>query len=201
LANGYLQRRNARVALAQLKREIIFGMVVSSIMLGTGTWRYYIVVGVNDALWSIVAALGALGLLVTLILPWLWKSPEAGLTAIVRRVGGALFAVLLALVYGLLIFPVGWMLRRIKGADPVYSWESEMPLGMEGWHPKEVVFELNAGSHKKPNLLRRFVNVLQFFARRRHYVFLPTLVILLALGMVLFFVKASALAPLIYTLF
>jgi len=78
LANGYLQRRNARVALDRLKREIILGMVISSMMLGTGTWRYFIVVGANDALWSIVAALGALGLLATLILPWLWKSPEAG---------------------------------------------------------------------------------------------------------------------------
>ena len=73
-------------------------MVVSSMMLGTGTWRYFIVVGANDALWSVVAALGALGLLVTLILPWLWKSPEKPASAVVRRVGGALFAVLLALV-------------------------------------------------------------------------------------------------------
>jgi len=31
--------------------------------------------------------------------------------------------------------------------------------------------------------------------------FLPTLVILLALGLVLFFVKATALAPFIYTIF
>jgi hypothetical protein len=45
------------------------------------------------------------------------------------------------------------------------------------------------------------VNVLQFFARRGHYVFLPTLLILLALSVVLFFVKSSALAPFIYTLF
>ena len=50
-------------------------------------------------------------------------------------------------------------------------------------------------------LARRFLGVLQFFAARGHYVYLPTLVILMSLGLVLFFVKSSALAPFLYTLF
>lgn len=201
MANSYLQRRNARVALDRLRREIIFGMVISSMMLGAGAWQYFIVVGVNDSLWAAVAALGLLGLLITLVLPWLWRGPEAGLTAVMRRIGGALFAMLLALIYALLVFPVGWVRRYVHGADPIYAWGSELPRRMEGWHTKEVLFELNVGAMSNPSFLRRFVNVLQFFARRGHYVFLPVLVILLALGIVLFFVQTSALAPLIYTLF
>ena len=60
---------------------------------------------------------------------------------------------------------------------------------------------MQVGRRGKPSLTRRFLTVLQFFARRGHYIFLPTLVVLLALGLVLFFVKSSVLAPFIYTLF
>jgi uncharacterized protein DUF5989 len=202
MASSYLERRNARVALARLKREIVFGIAISSLMLGTGAWRYFMVVGTDDRLWSVVAVAGGVGLLLTLVLPWLWRIPQAGVQAIARRVGGVLFAALLAVVYALLVVPVGWALRSLKGADPVYAWESDAPPArMEGWRSKEVTPEANLDGHGKAGVLHTFVKVLQFFARRGHYVFLPTLVILLALGIVLFFVKASALAPFIYTLF
>ena len=82
------------------------------------------------------------------------------------------------------------------------TWDKAQPAGgLEGWHPKEVAFEVQVGRRGKPSLARRFLTVLQFFARRGHYIFLPTLIVLLALGVVLFFVKSSALAPFIYTLF
>jgi hypothetical protein len=201
VANSYLQRRNARIALGRLKREIVFGMVTSLAMLGIGVWRYFIVIEANDVLWSVVALLGGVGLLVSLVVPWLWKGPETWLTAVGGRVGSTLFSVLLTVVYGLLMSPIGWILRRMNGTDPIYAWDTELRVPVEGWREKEVVLEANAGGRGKPSVLRRFVSVLHFFARRGHYVFLPSLVILLALGVVLFFVKTTALAPLIYTLF
>lgn len=201
MSSSYLERRAARVALERLKREIIFGMVVSLLLLGIGTWRYFVVVGASEAFWSAIAALGAAGLIIALVLPWLWQAPETVLTGIIRRVGGALFAVLLALVYALLVVPVGFALRRMKGTDPIYVWDGDVPARMEGWRVKDVLFEVNVEVQSKPSLFRRFLGVLQFFARRGHVLFLPMLVILIALGMVLFFVKSSALAPLIYTLF
>ena len=45
---SYLERRAARLAFESLKKEIIFGMVISSLLLGIGTWRYFVVVGAND---------------------------------------------------------------------------------------------------------------------------------------------------------
>lgn len=201
MAKTYLERRAARLAHEDLKREIIFGMVISTLLLATGLWRYYIVVGANDVLWQGVAWLGAVGWLAAIVLPVLWKGPEQALAALMRTLGGLLLGALLAFVYGVLITPVGWLIRRMKGADPIYAWDGPAPVGMEGWQHKEVLYETNAGPAGKPNLLRRLLNVLRFFAGRGHYVFLPVLIILIALGMVLFFVQSSALAPFIYTLF
>jgi hypothetical protein len=201
MANTYLKRREARLAFDELKREIIFGMVISTMMLSVGAWRYFIVIGANDILWGGIAALGALGLVAALVFPVLWKGPEGVLSAVMRRLGGVLLGALLALVYVLLIAPVGWLVRKMKGLDPIYTWDETVPAGMEGWHRKEVLFETNIGHTGKPNLLRRLLGVLRFFVGRGHYVFLPALVILIALGMVLFFVQSSALAPFIYTLF
>lgn len=197
----YLARRAARLAHEALKREIIFGMVISTMLLAAGLWCYYIVVGANDRLWQAVAMLGAVGWLAALVFPVLWKGPEQLLGAVMRKLGGFLLGALLALVYGMLITPVGWLIRLVKGADPIYAWDGPAPAGMEGWQRKEVLFETNAGPAGKPNLLRRLLSVLRFFAERGHYVFLPVLIILIALGMVLFFVQSSALAPFIYTLF
>lgn len=201
MTTTYLARRAVRLAYEDLKREIIFGMVISTLLLATGLWRYYIVVGANDRLWQAVAGVGAIGWLAAIVLPVLWKAPEKALAGVMRKLGGFLLGALLALVYGVLITPVGWLIRRMKGADPIYAWDGPAPVGMEGWQRKEILYETNAGPAGKPNLLRRLLNVLRFFAERGHYVFLPVLLILIALGMVLFFVQSSALAPFIYTLF
>ena len=43
--------------------------------------------------------------------------------------------------------------------------------------------------------------VVGYFIRNGHFVLVPVVVFLLLAGLVLFFVKSSALAPFIYTLF
>jgi hypothetical protein len=197
----YLARREARLAVEELKREIIFGFVISTILLVIGTWRFFLVVGASDLISLGVASAGALGILLTLILPSAWKRPESWLGTALRTIGGFLFTLLLTLVYGLLVTPVGWVLRRMKGSDPLYSWTSTPPGGMEGWHPKQVLYEANVGQRANLSVARRFINVLKFFVSQGHYLFIPTLLLLLVLGMILFFVKSSALAPFIYTLF
>jgi len=197
-----MERRAARLAFHALKTEVAFGMVISSLLLGVGAWRYFVVIGANDGLAAAVAVLGAVGWVLTLVIPSVWSLPQKALGVLVRGLGGALFAVLLTLVYGALMAPVGVLLRAFRGSGPIATWDRAPPAGgLEGWRPKEVACEVRAGRRGKPSLAMRFLAVLQFFVRRGHYVFLPALVIVLALGLVLFFVKSSALAPFIYTLF
>ncbi len=200
-AKPYLARRQARLSLDALKRDIVFGFVVSCILLAVGLWNYFLVVGATDDLWRVVAGLGAFGIVLTLVYPSAWAPPQSALAALVRTIGSVLFAVLLSMIYALLVTPLGCLLRMIKGDRPIYQWVDYPPSAMEGWHTKEVLCETNQGASGRPNLVRRFIHVIEYFASRGQYLFLPTLVILLSLGLVLFFVKTSALAPLIYTLF
>jgi hypothetical protein len=197
----YLRRRKARVAFAVLKREIVFGMAISTLLLAIGAWRHFAVIGASDPLWAAVAALGGLGLLVAVVFPAAWSGPEWAVSYLVGKLGGWLFAALLTLVYGLLISPIGWALRTLRGSHPIYAWKGAAPEVMEGWRPKDVLAEANTGIRPRANLARRFFGVLRFFALRGHYLILPVLVMLMGLGMALFFVKSSALAPFIYTLF
>lgn len=198
---SYLARRQARIDYTALKHQVVFGFVISGMMLSIGLWRYFFVIGALDPLWLLIAVLGSLGMALTLIFPSAWRYPHDALGRLVRTVGGALFAVLLGIVYVGLITPFGWLLRLIKGDAPIYRWTGRPADQMEGWHPKEVILETAAGATGRSSIARRFFKVLRFFADRGHYLLLPALVILISIGLVLFFVKSSALAPLIYTLF
>ena len=200
---SYLRRRDVRTAREALKRALGFGMVVSTLLVAVGAWRRFIVLGVNDKLWSVVAVVGVVGWVTSLVLPTVWKGPERLVARLAQKGGAVLFALLLGFVYIVLVTPVGWALRKTRGADPIYTWNGSEPRAMEGWRRKEVVSDakLSRQASGRANLLRSFFGVLGFFARRGHYALLPVLVILLALGLVLFFVQSSALAPFIYTVF
>jgi hypothetical protein len=199
---SYLQRRSARLAYEDLKKHVIFGLVISTIALGIGAWNYYFALGGKDLFFRGLMIAGVAGWAVALILPSLWASVEKATGFFMRKVGAGLFAVLLTLFYGVMIVPVGVVLRRLRGSVPIAMWNGPPPNdGLEGWRSKDVVVEAQIGQIGKASLPRRFIGVLQFFLQRKLYVFLPALVALLALGMALFFVKTSALAPFIYTLF
>lgn len=199
--SNYLNRRQARLALQELKLRILFGLVISSLLLLTGLWRYWFLVGASSGIAAAQIGAGLLGLALTLVFPSAWGGLESLLGRALRLIGGGLFALLLSAIYFLFITPAGWLVRRLKGRDPIYSWTSQPPEGMEGWHPKQVLFETHLGASGGSSSARRFINVIQFFIARGHYFFLPTLILLMALGLVLFFVKSSALAPFIYALF
>jgi len=197
----YLVRRDARLAYEELKRQIIFGLVISAIAIVVGSSRYFLAVNANDTVALALAIFGGFGLALTVVVPSAWKSPENLLGRALRAVGAVIFKVFLMAVYVLMMSPIGWALRRYQGADPIYSWDQSPPKRMEGWQTKQVLYDAGLGRKGNPNALKRAINVLQFFANRGHFLFLPTLVLLIALGIVLFFVKSSALAPFIYTLF
>lgn len=197
----YLRQRAARLAYERLKREIVFALVLSTMALTIGAWRYFIVVGADERIALALVVFGIVGLVLALILPCAWIPLERALSWLMGKIGGALFGLVLSVVYFTLITPVGWFLRRHQGSGPIHSWLGEAPGRLPGWIGKEVAFDAPLAGSGTPSLWRRWAGVLRFFAERGHYVFLPALVVLIALGLALFFVKSSALAPLIYTLF
>ncbi len=201
--NGYLLRREGRVRYMRLKQCIGFGYILGVGLFFLGILKYTFVLGANDTLWGTLGAVGGLCIAATLVFPMVWDVPERLFRRAASGIGGALFGTLLIALYFLLFWPVGLVLARLRGRHPFYSWEDRAPEDMEGWHQKTVA-TIGAevpGMAKFQHLWKQPFRVIGFFFKRRHYLMIPALVILIALGLILFFVQTSALAPMIYTLF
>lgn len=199
----FLARRRWREESRELTQQLALGYGAGFILLALGAYKYFMGIGAADGLWAAAMVAGLLCILATLVAPALIKGPEAGLRRFGNLVGHALMNIVLATIYLAVIWPVGAALRARKGADPIYEWDRTPPAGMEGWHAKRLPHDLQGQPGASAGTVRRvgMVGVLSFFARRGQLIFVPVLLVLVSLGIVLFFIQTSALAPFIYTLF
>jgi hypothetical protein len=200
--SGYLRRHNARVASGALRRHIVFGLVIGGLLLVKGAFEVLFVAGSWDQLWTVVACLGAFSLVLTVVFPSAWAWPERWFRRLTSVVGRGVFSALLSVVYVVLFWPVGWWMRMRHGTDPIYAWEGEAPRTMQGWTAKTSATIAHApGARGERHLILQPFVILGFFFQRGNLLLVPALVLLLVLGLLLFFVQTSALAPFIYTLF
>lgn len=201
-AGEYLERRRLRTASRRLTQHLVLGLGIGVIALAVGLYYYLFAAGGHTPLWKTVAGAGVFLMALTLIAPFLWEWPERGIRAFGNWIGHALMTALLVFVYYVFFWPVGYAIRRIKGSDPMYEWDASPPAHMEGWRPKEFPADVRSATAESKGKGRvGLFGVLSFFARRGHYFLIPALLVLVSLGIALFFLQTSALAPFIYTLF
>jgi hypothetical protein len=120
--------------------------------------------------------------------------------AIASRLGNLISVVILSVIYLVIFVPVGLIMQR-RGRAPFFSWQGAPPANLEGWHAKSLTVERASGGKKRRSLIGLGFAAFGYFGRRKAYVYLPALVILVVIGMLMFFAQTSALAPFIYTLF
>lgn len=199
----FLQRRQRRLSSRELTQQIVLGYGFGFILLIFGAFKYYLSVGSWDALWLPVMIIGGCMVVVTLIAPFMLQPVDKLLRFVGNAVGHKIMLVILAVLYYVLIFPVGALLRLFKGSAPIYKWDRGKPPAMVGWHKKELpadvaeAQEQGRGRKSKSGMLK----VVVFFARTGKVLFIPVLLILISLGVALFFLQSSIIAPFIYTLF
>lgn len=201
--NSYLERRESRMALHEMTQLLVFGLGIGTITAAVAAYKFFLVQEASDGFWQVVGWGGVILIVLTLIYPYLWLKPQQLLHKVGNWIGHQLMTLILVVVYFAFFFPVGALLRAIKGAGPIYSWRIQPPAMMEGWHRKEFAPDIDGLMRQGGGAKHRIgiVNVLIFFAQRGHYFLLPVLLVLVALGIALFFLQTSALAPLVYTLF
>jgi len=198
MASGYLLRLKLRRWREARRRQIGLGLIGGwfALLLGAFKWLY----AANSSRAAALAWLAAGGVLfgAGLLCPALLRPVEAGLRAAANRIGRMIFSVLLGAAYLCVITPVGVAMRAFRGTAPFHTSNT----AAEGWMPKIIDEEPapGTGDRYRPLLLQPLI-VLAYFIRLRRFALIPVLVFLLIAGLVLFFVKSSALAPLIYTLF
>jgi hypothetical protein len=196
----YLGRWKLREAYRKQKAQAVFGIAGGFILSCLFGFRAFYVTEASTWPNAGVSVVGAIMLLTALARPSAVEAILSPLQKIGNRVGGFLLSAFIAAIYFLIMTPVGELYRRTRGAHPFYSWDTAPPqAGIEGWTEKpSAETEIKDGSRWKWTAPFRLVNMI---VQRRNFILLPVLLILVMLGMTMFFVHSTGIAPLIYTLF
>jgi len=203
IKSSYLHRLKQRRRMTQLKEQIVFGLTLGWLLTLVGGFHYFFAVGTNDNFWRSMLYVGIVLIALSIILPSMIGLLQKPLKNGTQAIGEFLFSLILILNYFLLILPVGLLLRKLQKNTSFYTWRNKRLSEMIGWTDWKAQESMEALQHgtKGRSLALQLVWVISYFVRNGHYLFIPVLVLLLVLGLILFFIKASAFAPFIYTLF
>jgi hypothetical protein len=197
----YLQQLTARREAMAIRRQIVYGLVMGWILLLASGFMFFCVPGRVDWLWAVLMAIGLMHLAAAVIMPQVLCWPERAWMAIARCQGWLVMTLLLTVVYFALMWPASYISRR--RARGFVSWETHPNDLQSAWEPIDLLESetaMTSGTRARSLPILLF-GVLGFFFRRGNYILLPILVLLLVLGLMLYFVQSTALAPFIYTLF
>jgi hypothetical protein len=184
-----------------LRRRVLFGYLMGGLLMGVAGVFLLFVTPARDGLWTMVfwagAALAACALVVPDALAW----PDRAWTALAQAMGRVVFAGMLIGVYFAVVTPLGFLRRLLHGTRPFAWWVASPPADAEGWTEKRLPLDTAIAPARRRGIARQALGVVLFLGRRRQWLLLPALILLLVLGMTLFFVQGSVLAPLVYTIF
>lgn len=192
LADGRYRR-----FLHELKRQTVLGLLIGYAVLSYCMTRLYFVPTQHEVLMQIGAILGLLLIALSILLPQAFEPVEAVLRRVGSFIGENVLKASLVLIYLVVITPIGGAMRLVRGTAPIHSWQGGPPRAAEHWRDKSLSCVIRGEGAGKTS----FFSVLHFFIKSGKILFLPSLMILLGLGLALYFVKTSVIAPFIYTLF
>lgn len=197
----YLQQLALRREAAEIRRLIGYELTLGWILTLVAGFLFFCVKSRFDWLWCGLMWLGMAHLVAAVLLPQALVGPERMWMTIARWQGHVVMTVLLTTVYYVLLWPAGRFSPRYKRG--FVRWRDLPPDTVTAWQPIDLAVDespaiWSARSRSLPLLL---AGVIGFFFRRGNYVLLPILILLIVLGLVLFIVQNSALAPFIYPLF
>lgn len=201
LNSSYADRRYAREAKLALKRQIVFGLVLGGLGCVVGYLKTYIDEYASASIWSPVMVTGIILVLVSLIAPWLITPLEGFGRLAFGKLGKTILAALLSVIYFVVIFPVGILMKAFQsaGAGFAHSWSEASSDVFPEWTKKQSHYTTT--ENKKTSMILQPAKIIRFFIQNGSWFMLPVLVILIALGLIMFFAQTSAFAPFIYTLF
>lgn len=216
----YLSQLAERREREEVRQLTSFGLTMGWLFTLLGGFCWFCVISQIDWFWRALMTSGLLLLVLGTVLPQALAGPHRLWMGLAHLQGRLVMTVLLTVVYFVMIVPLGWYQRRRQGGgQPFYRWDTTQPAPTQP-APTQPAQNLPAGttawetlspSESSPTTTRRqtgrtrslislLAETLSFFAQRGHYLLLPVLLFLLLLGLILFFVQTSALAPFIYTI-
>jgi hypothetical protein len=201
----YLRRLDERRERDEIRQLTNFGLTIGWLFTLLGGFCWFCVISQIDGFWRCLMTAGLVLLFLGTVLPQLLYWPHRLWMGLAHLQGRLVMTVLLTVVYVGLMSPLGWWERKRRGGShPFHSWDRTPPTLTTSWEalpqtaPDAIAYEAKRSGSR--SLLSLLAETLMFFAERGHYLLLPVLLFLLLLGLILFFVQTSALAPFIYTI-
>ncbi len=202
---NYLEKHNQKKRKQALKNYSCLFIVLGGIFIFLGSWNYYLSLSRFDILWQAMISAGILLAPLAVVCPAILEAPYKAFSLLTQRVGSLIFALLISIIYFVVISPFGALIRHRKSVTTFYDWNGkDVDSNNIIWRDKplqEQKFDIKLSGQKKRNFNLTLFYVLAFFLNKRHWLIIPSIVILMVIGIVFFFIQSSALAPLIYTLF
>ena len=196
----YLQDLANRREAAEIQRLIAYGLTLGWILTLVAGFLFFCVPSRFDWLWFGLMLLGGFHLAAAVVLPQALTWPERIWMTIARWQGHVVMCLLLSVIYFLLIWPAHYLSRR--QFREFQEWDEPETGRISAWQPIKANDLDQRGSHASYRSLPVLVaGVIGFFFRRGNYVVLPILILLILLGLILFVVQNSVIAPFIYPLF
>ena len=206
----YLSQLAERREREEVRQLTSFGLTMGWLFTLVGGFCWFCVISQIDWFWRALMTSGLLLLVLGTVLPQALAGPHRLWMGLAHLQGRLVMTVLLTVVYVVMIVPLGWYQRRRQGGgQPFYRWDptqpaQNLPAGTTAWETLSPSESSPTTTRRQTGRTRSLVSLLaetlSFFAQRGHYLLLPVLLFLLLLGLILFFVQTSALAPFIYTL-
>ena len=216
----YLNQLAERREREEVRQLTSFGLTMGWLCTLLGGFCWFCVISQIDWFWRALMTSGLLLLVLGTVLPQALAKPHRLWMGLAHLQGRLVMTVLLTVVYVVMIVPLGWYQRRRQGGGhPFYRWDptqpaqtqpsqnqpsQNLPAGTTAWETLSPSESSPTTTRRRTGRTRSLVSLLaetlSFFAQRGHYLLLPVLLFLLLLGLILFFVQTSALAPFIYTI-
>lgn len=200
----YVVQREAREENREIRRLVTFGLLLGWIMFLVAGFVWHAVPSTVDAFWAGVAVFGLMFLVTAVAVPQLLIWPERMWMALANVMGRVVMTLVLSVIYIGWFWPVGVLQRSRRGTHPFHSWADGQNPVAAGWDTLQLnddEWTASDGKRSTRSLIAQLFGILGFFARRGQWAMMPILVLLLVIGLVLFFVSTSALAPFVYTIF
>lgn len=197
---SYLQQRACRLQSEKITQCAAFGLVLGVGFSLYGAIGYSVGLAFSDMYYLAFMCVGLVLLGFGIAQPLLLDKPSALFRVVAGKLGHFIFQVLLIAIYYALLTPLAVLRSKQSPQAPFVAWASNTTGHGYGWSPKQTRTMVQAGKGKA-NLAGTFYAILVYFARHGRWFMLPLLVVLLSLGLLLFFAQTSAFAPFIYTLF
>ena len=124
--------------------------------------------------------------------------------ALANVMGQVVMTVVLTVIYVAWFWPAGTIQRWRNGTHPFHTWTHQPPQTAAGWEPLHLDNDApttQTTRTSRRSLITQLFGVVGFFARRGHWAMMPILILMLIIGLVLFFISSTALAPFVYTIF